>query len=59
MRELLSLLLARNTGAQDVVFVTARGVEIPIGRAHDDWTVAEFMRTVAEIDGLAECEERQ
>lgn len=55
MREILNALLGRGR-AGEVLVVTDRGVEIPLSRAHHDWTVLELTRLLAEIDRLPECE---
>ena len=41
-----------------VVVRTSRGVEIPLHRAHRDWTLEELARMLADVDALPETEQR-
>lgn len=53
MREIINALLGRHH-AGEVIVVTDRGVELPIGRAHPDWTMLQLTRLLAQIDRLPE-----
>lgn len=54
----LRMLIAGRYGGAELVVVTPRGVEIPIGRAADSWTIVEFTRLLAEIQLLPETPDR-
>lgn len=54
--ELLVRLFGR-AGRREVVVVTGRGVEIPLGRS-EGWTVEALAGLLGEIDALPETEER-
>lgn len=57
MREIINALLGRSH-AGEVLVVTDGGVELPLGRAHPDWTMLQLTRLLGQIDRLPETEER-
>lgn len=53
--DIIASLLGRGR-AGEMVIVTDRGVELPLARAHPDWTMLQLARVLAQIDRLPETE---